>query len=311
MDDTLAHTNSSEIDLQLSHIDRFHIIGDTQVTGPMEFWWKANDALQATLLEEMTRRQPKLVLHLGDMVTWGFSSRLWNRFDTLMNPLVRSGATLLPVLGNHDLLVGRRARQHIETRFPFLQHGGWYSFVCSGVGFLALNSNFSSMKQEEREAQQHWLTTTLARWEQDSTLRSIVAYWHHPPCTNSRLVRPSHSTQNNFVGVLSQSKKVIAVLSGHCHAYEHFCSDGIHFFVSGGGGGPSQKLERRPHKRRYVDLFEHSEERGFVHFFEAIIHNDYLEIEVVRALPHNKIETVDHLTLPFFREVAPTDRCLV
>ena len=69
-----------------------------------------------------------------------------------------------------------------------------------------------------------------------------MAVWHHPPYTNSRLVRPSRAARDGLLGPLLAASKSLAALCGHAHAYERFHVVGREVFVAGGGGGPRQPL---------------------------------------------------------------------
>ena len=61
---------------------------------------------------------------------------------------------------------------------------------------------------------------------------------HHPPFTNSPIVRGEESVRETFLPSFLGSSKTVAFVSGHAHGLEHFRRDGKEFLVSGGGGGP-------------------------------------------------------------------------
>lgn len=284
---------------QHNNATKLVVVGDTQRTSRLEFWSRPNDALQQTLMEEIHRRTPDVFLHLGDLVTWGHSNRHWAHFDQLTASLRDSSTPILPVMGNHDWIGGPFARKQICQRFPKLDEQSWYHFTLSNVGFLMLDSNFRCLGKKATKKQNQWLNKLLKTWEQDDSIRAIVACWHHAPFTNSRHVRPNVASQRQFVASLQKARKAICVFSGHCHAYEHFRIEGLCCLVSGGGGGPLQALETRHGQQRFHDHNPHRESRGFMHFCEVNIQSDSLEFKAVRVFHRQPPAVVDRLTLPF------------
>jgi hypothetical protein len=76
---------------------------------------------------------------------------------------------------------------------------------------------------------------------------------HHPPFTNSTVVHDDVISRDEFVPLFLQVRKGQLWLSGHCHAVEMFERDGKRFIVSGGGGGPRQKLATGEYAQ-YADI---------------------------------------------------------
>jgi len=276
------------------------IVGDTQETALIErlVGLEQNAARRVHLLDELAARRPDAVLHLGDLVTFGSAPGHWARLDQLLAPLRAANVPLLPVVGNHDrMIVAKLGLRQLAKRFEVLRTRTWYDFELAGVAFIALDSNL--VRGATGEAQVAWLEEVVGTADADPDIKAIVAYWHHPPMSNSRIVRPSRHAREVFLGTLGRSKKALAVFTGHAHAYEHFIVDGVHCFVSGGGGGPRHTLEVRPERWRARDLFGGGAKR-FMHFLELEIGDDALTIATIRmADGTHRCDEADRVTLPF------------
>ncbi len=273
------------------------IVGDTQRSSRWELLWRDHDLEQRTLFADIARRRPDGVVNLGDLVTWGPGRRSWRHFDDVHRALHAAGVPLLPVMGNHDYMPTRGgAKPHLAHRFPHLEGRRWYSFRWSGLAFVALDSNFRALGRPAAAAQDRWLDETLDALERAADVRAIIALWHHPPFTNSRIVRPSRAAERRFAEPIVASSKAVAVFNGHCHAYERFERGGVHFIVSGGGGGPLQLVEHRPQRRRFEDRFAWRWPLRFLNY--CLIHSTPTgpHLDVLRlvdaALPLERVERV-------------------
>lgn len=278
---------------------RLAIIGDTQSTALVErlIGLEQNAHHRPHLFAEMHRRRPDGVLHLGDLVTWGSSAAHWARLDAELASLREAAIPLLPAVGNHDRMVlSRLGLSHLRARFPVLAARTWYTFRHANVAFVALDSNLGAFDRAARSAQERWLEHTLADADADPSVRAIIAYWHHPPFTNSRVVRPSALARERFVPALASARKALAAFCGHCHAFEHFREHGLDFFVSGGGGGPRHLLETRPQHQRARDHFAGGHRR-FLHFIDLHLGERALGVEVVR-FDHDGFDVATTVTVP-------------
>jgi 3',5'-cyclic AMP phosphodiesterase CpdA len=262
---------------------RLAVVGDTQETAWVErlIGFEQNAALRPMLLAELAARRPDGVLHLGDHVAIGSSRAHWRRLEADLAPL--SGIPILPVVGNHDrLLTAGRGLAELGARYPVLAARTCYRARLAELELVALDSNLAPESRASRQ-QIEWLRATLAAAEADPGVRAILGFWHHPPFTNSRRVRPSPLARDVFLPAFAASRKAIALFSGHCHGYEHFRAQGLDCFVSGGGGGPLHPLETRPERRRAPDLFPGGPRR-FLHFLELELGEHGLTSRVVRLV---------------------------
>ena len=99
----------------------FIIVGDTQSTSHWEFWRERNDKERKSIIEEITKREPAFVIHLGDLTTRGSSDKHWQEFDDMHKEFREKKIPYFPILGNHELYGNdKKALQNYFERFPYL-----------------------------------------------------------------------------------------------------------------------------------------------------------------------------------------------
>jgi hypothetical protein len=155
-------------------------------------------------------------------------------WESLYGPL---GIVFYPSLGNHewysdDGAAAEIAYRSASWRFP----APYYSFTAGPVQFFAVDTT------EMSEAQILWLDKAIgasaARWK--------VVYGHHP------IFAPERDSKSGSYMKYMQARlwpvirgRVDAYLCGHQHAMAHMDPrDGVHFFLSGGGGAPLAKVSK-------------------------------------------------------------------
>ncbi len=243
------------------------VVGDLQRTSALESWVlrrEQNDAERARLLRAVeAEADAGGMLLLGDLVFDGSSAAEWERFDTLLAPL--RGRGMVVALGNHDYWGPNAvARAHLRARFPWLNERSWEVVRWESVALVVVDTNEDELEPARWRAQRRWFERTLAGLDADPSVRMVVLACHHPPYTNSTVTGDELHVQRAFVEPLADHPKARLVLSGHVHAYEHFVEGGVHYVVSGGGGGPRVTL-REDEAARHVDRFEGPSPRPF-HF---------------------------------------------
>ncbi|MFC2130429.1 metallophosphoesterase family protein [Bacteroidota bacterium] len=259
----------------------FIIFGDTQRTGFWEFWREQNEEARCKLFRKLNTEDPAFIIHLGDFVFQGSDKGHWIQFDKYMSDLQRRGIPLLPVLGNHEYFGNNKtALKNYFSHFPFLDEAKWTSFRFQSLGIILLNSNFEELNDDEINEQNSWYLSKLHEFNHDSNVQYILVACHHPPFTNSTLVSDSRDVQEYFVTPTQNMTKVKLFISGHCHSYEHFKINYKHFIVTGGGGGPRQKLEIRSTKRKHKDLYNGGEIRN-IHFCRLSILPGFIKFQMV------------------------------
>ncbi len=277
------------------------IVGDTQRTMWIERLQlrEQNDPERRKIVEDIARQRPGLVTVIGDLVAFGSLRSQWDSFDDLMAPIRERGIPLLPALGNHDYWgSGGRALEHLRARFPQLRESRWYARRHGVLGLVWLDSNHRQLGRDDWERQCLWLGETLQAMDGDAAIAAVLVFAHHPPFTNSALTGDEEHVQESFLPAFFRSRKALAFVSGHVHAYERFLREGRTFLVVGGGGGPRVKLVAGD-QRRHDDLFAGPSPRPF----------HYLLVEpgdgalAVSALGLGKAEAtvraIDQFSLPF------------
>jgi len=280
---------------------RFTIVGDTQRTSHWEFWRERNDRERTLIIDEIAKREPAFVVHLGDLTTRGSSEKHWQEFDDRHKEFRKKKIPYFPILGNHEFYGNdKKALQNYFRRFPYLDQRRWYRFTWKNVGVLGVDSNFPTLTKEQIEGQSQWFLDELEKFEKNVEIDFIIVCCHEPPFTNSRVVGPNKEVKVNFVDPFLRSQKARLFFSGHSHSYERFQMDGKFFIVSGGGGGPRHKVIIDPRKRRYQDLFSGPELR-FFHFCEIESHKDTLVFRVLRLESDETFAVVDLFIIPKMR----------
>jgi hypothetical protein len=156
-------------------------------------------------------------------------------WEALYGPL---GITFYPTLGNHEWYSDDGAAAEIAYRSPSWRFPSpYYTFTAGPVQFFGIDTT------EVSEAQVLWLEKAIGA----STARWKVVYGHHPifaPERDASAGSYMKYTQARLWPVLRG--RVDAYLCGHQHAMARMdARDGVHFFMSGGGGAPLGKVAAR------------------------------------------------------------------
>jgi tartrate-resistant acid phosphatase type 5 len=155
-------------------------------------------------------------------------------WETLYGPL---GIPFYPTLGNHEWYSDDGAAAEIAYHSPSWKFPSpYYSFTAGPVQFFAIDTS------EISEAQVIWLDKAISA----STAKWKIVYGHHPifaPEKNKKDGAYMKYTQDRLWPLLRG--RVDAYLCGHQHAMAHMDPrDGVHFFLSGGGGAPLGRVSK-------------------------------------------------------------------
>ena len=231
---------------------RFAVLGDVG-TG--------DATLQATagLVAEIGASDPfdGLIL-LGDNVyPNGAPDRLGATVFDPFDPVLRGGARLLPVLGNHDVRDGNGPGQVARLGMP----GRWYATDVGGVLFVGLDST-----RPEDPGQLRWLEETLAASDADWT----VVAMHHPAFSAG-----FHGSDDDVREAFSSTFErygVDLVLAGHDHDYQRSVPiGGVTYVVSGAAA-----------KTRPTDTASFTAASASTrHFVELGMWSDRLEVKAI------------------------------
>jgi predicted phosphodiesterase len=182
---------------------------------------------------------PDFILHTGDLVEDGSDNSLWPIFFDAERELLRKAA-FFPVPGNHE--------RNSESYYDFMSSKPYYSFDWGRAHFSMIDSDIANVAstQPEREAfwreQTRWLEEDL-KSSQNAAFRFVAA--HHPPMTAVKR-RQGENAHMTALEPLFEKYKVTAGLFGHDHNYQHYVLNGVHYFITGGGGAPLYDVDQPP-----------------------------------------------------------------
>jgi hypothetical protein len=196
----------------------------------------SNQKLTAASMLEAHRKAPfDFAITLGDnFYNEGLTSptdpRLKTFWEELYDPL---GIRFYAILGNHDWRLSDSPAAEIlySQRSPsWRMPAPYYTFTAGPAQFFALDTN------EVSEAQLLWLDEAIRK----SAARWKIVYGHHPIYSVGE-----HGDNKGLIERLLPvlKNRVDIYLAGHDHNMQHLKpEDGVHFFVSGGGGARLYKV---------------------------------------------------------------------
>ncbi|MCR4392301.1 MAG: metallophosphoesterase family protein [Candidatus Acetothermia bacterium] len=184
--------------------------------------------------ERMAAEEAAFVVHVGDLVE-SPTPLEWEKFFTSGTPLFQA-TSFYPVLGNHE-----RNHASYYDLFPLPAGGGragkqWWSLRWGDVLLVGLDSNLVYLKFTGLREQTDWLREVLA---QDARYKFV--FLHHPLYSSDLFYRSDENLAKLWAPIFREHG-VTAVFAGHCHNYEHVVREGVHYFVTGGGGAPLAPL---------------------------------------------------------------------
>ena len=119
-----------------------------------------------------------------------------------------------------------------------------------GIHFIVLNSAYDLNHGSQ---QNQWLLADLQKNEKSKAFK--VAVFHYPPFSTGEHPNDEYGLQKSIVPLLQQYG-VNMVFNGHQHCYERLQSKGIYYIVTGGGGAPLYKQERKiPESQLYLETY--------------------------------------------------------
>lgn len=230
------------------------------------------------IVARISQEIPDFVLGTGDMVDEGFRQDQWQEFFDVENKLLRDNV-YFPALGNHDRQGRGRTADTYRAFFSVPENGNdterYYAFTYASARFLILDSNAYSFSLTDQTA---WIERELIAARQDSSIRHIFVVMHHPVYSIS-LHGGATDLRERWTPLFEQYN-VTAVFSGHDHVYSRAESNGMRYFISGGGGAPL--YPRRP-KSNPLDVAAIKKfERAF-HFLRVTVTGNRIEVTAVRV----------------------------
>jgi hypothetical protein len=209
---------------------QFVVYGDTRTR---------HDVHRAVIAAVLKYANPDFVMQTGDLVENADSTALWPIFFDAERELLRKAA-YFPALGNHE--------HNSKNYYDFMDAKPYYSFNWGSAHFAVINSDIAnvSASKSERDTfwqeQTRWLESDLAA-AQNADFRFVFA--HHPPMTAVKR-RQGDNPHMTALEPLLEKYGVAAGFFGHDHNYQHYKKNGVHYFITGGGGAPLYDVDTPP-----------------------------------------------------------------
>jgi predicted phosphodiesterase len=205
----------------------FVVFGDT----------RSRHDLHQRVIDAISQAKPDFVIHTGDLVADGDAKEQWPRFFQIEKNLLNQTA-FFPTIGNHE-----KNNKVFYDCFDLSE--AYYSFDWGDAHFAILNSDLGNYAEESALRDKYW--QQQLKWlDQDlaaSKAGRRFVVMHHPPYTAMGRRQKEVPMFKDAVALFIKHK-VTAVFNGHDHNYQHHLADGIHYFVSGGGGAPLYGLDK-------------------------------------------------------------------
>jgi hypothetical protein len=200
---------------------------------------RSNNGDHALVARAAAAEKAPLALHTGDMVVNARDEEAWRIwFDEEHDLLVHS--PIVPTVGNHEITdTGVAYSKHF-------QHEGkpaYWSFEYGPLHIAVLDSfetaaGATPHSSGVSDAQKAWFLEDIGKVPKERMVWVVVhqGAWSHPD-----KMRPSHGGSEPVRDAIVAANKIhpiAVVFAGHEHFYQRGTTDGIHWFVLGGGGAP-------------------------------------------------------------------------
>ncbi len=231
-----------------------------------------------SVVERVRREVPDFILGTGDMVNEGGSREDWQQFFDIERDLLHENV-LFPSLGNHDRQGRGRTADNFRKYFAVPENSPnperYYAFTYGNSRFLVLDSNAYSFALTDQTA---WIEQQLRAATMNKRVKHIFVAMHHPPYSVS--LHGGHTQLRDSWTPMFERYGVDAVVSGHDHNYQRAERNGVHYFVSGGGGAPLYPRSRRASKldKKAVKYMERTN-----HYLRVHVIGDYVEVTAFRT----------------------------
>jgi 3',5'-cyclic AMP phosphodiesterase CpdA len=201
---------------------RFVVYGDNRTDG---------DA-HRRVVEAIEAEGPDFLVNTGDLVDASNAGEWQSFFDIEYSLLLHT--PFYPALGNHEADSGGGGR--FAQLFPVGEKqrfgGRAYGADFGDVHLAVIDSN------GDLGSQATWLDNDLAA-ARARNLKHLYVVMHHGPFSGGRmLLHGSNDEAREHIVPVARKYGVEALFGGHDHFYERGDSNGLAYFVSGGGGAP-------------------------------------------------------------------------
>lgn len=257
------------------------VVGDLQRTSILGrlLGNEQNDYERHKIINSIDSLHPGLLVILGDIVFQGSDSDMWKDFDSLIFPINRDSIHTSAVIGNHDYYFNsRKGLKNFSERFPRFKYAHWYTQIYDSLALIFLDSNLEYYSAEEKQNQINWYSNLINDYDSTSSIKGIFVFMHHPPYSNKIITGDNPVVEKAFVPQFINTKKTLALITGHAHTYERFKINKKMFIISGGGGGP--RVEVNQGEGTHKDLYDGDKVRPF-NYLILQIKNSGVSISVI------------------------------
>lgn len=213
---------------------RFIVYGDN----------RTNFLRHTEIANAIGKHEPDLIINTGDVVQRGLRADWDTEFFTPLSSLLKTTPIYVSI-GNHEL---NASYFYDYFSFPNTEHENYYSFQYGNSFFIFIDNNRAAYPDRDYypsfapgSPQHQWL------WNQLRLDAAKNADWlfviNHVPCYTVG-ISTTYTANQSYLVPLFRQYNVNVHFSGHIHDYERGFSDGVHYVISGGGGGPLGSRKR-------------------------------------------------------------------
>jgi predicted phosphodiesterase len=205
---------------------------------------RSGHAVHKKVVDCILKTAPCAVFNSGDLVWNGRSKKMWDRFNEIEGPLLKSTKYYVAA-GNHEL-----SSEYFRNNFKLPGNGLWYSVNIGGIHFIAIDNTSDFYIGSE---QYLWLEQDLQQVPADIKFRVVVM--HYPAYTTGPHRGQCKKLQQTLVP-LFEKYGVDIVFAGHNHGYERSFVKNVFYITSAGGGAPlyNQKI-KSPYSQVFIKKY--------------------------------------------------------
>lgn len=193
-----------------------------------------------SMLPRIVATKPNLFLHVGDMVQTSYEDHDWQAyfFDPLRHSGLLNQVPFILTQGNHDMSDDKLAPYFPSlAQLPGRPIGYFYALTFGKTRFIVLDAN------TEDDDQVKWLERELqSRASKQADFRIVsthippfIEFWDPKSWKKGEKSWPIY--MRDRMVPLFEKYNVDLVVSGHQHNYQRGQRNGVHYLITGGGGG--------------------------------------------------------------------------
>lgn len=177
---------------------------------------------------------PKFAVSLGDIMLRPGNEAEWLNFWRYSKPLTDK-MPLFIVRGTHE---GNDpvSEQILHEQANIPGENFYYSYCCEDAYFIILDTEIRGQERSIVNEQLFWLTDNLDSIAQESNIKNIFIFMHHPLFTQGKYQDVPLINAEELHELFLENNKVKTIFAGHEHIFNRYERDGLTYIISGGGG---------------------------------------------------------------------------